>query len=258
MPEAPQIAVYKTHRQVLDVRDLLSDDPRRDKIQVIALNYRGAGPGSATERAVAYLDRDDARLLFFLIRSGSLPDGEWTDYKGSPNRAYASGYESRTFRVRQLDPAKYRQPWAVTITVGEGQRVGRGAVQPKKGCTVTARVSVLLGEWPMRKLAARVLDYIRTWELARRLLAEGVTSEIPKSDEEEAVVRDQQIPDGAGLLPNAEGPPTFTCEQCGRPIADCTTGGRTWTVSQLVDLAVAGAQPLLCGVCLGKSESLTG
>ncbi len=183
---------------------------------------------------------------------------EWTDYKGSPNRAYASGYESRTFWVRQLDPAKYRQPWAVTITVGEGQRVGRGAVQPKKGGEVTTRVSVLLGGWPMRKLAARALDYIRTWELARRLLAGGVTSEIPKLGEEGAVVRDQQIPDGAGLLPDAEEPPAFTCEQCGEPIADCTTGGRTWTVSQLVDLAVAGARPLLCGVCLGKSENLTG
>ena len=82
----------------------------------------------------------------------------------------------------------------MTITAGEGRRVGRGAVQPVKGGAVTARVSVLLGEWPMRKLAARVLDYVRTWELAHRLLAEGVTSEIPKSDEEEAVVRDHQAP----------------------------------------------------------------
>jgi len=156
---AKQIAVYRTHKQVLDFQDLLEPDPKRSKVAVTLLNY-AEGQG-ATETVHAYLNTDDARLLFHLIVNDNLPEEGWSDFKGSRREG---GYEARVFRVKKLDPAKYRNPWAIRIERGRGQVMGQGAV--KMVGDPEASISILLPDWYMRSIALRILDYIRAWEIA--------------------------------------------------------------------------------------------
>lgn len=155
---ARQIAVYKTNKQVLDFQDLLDSDPKRNKIGVTLLNYvEGQG---ATDTVHAYLNTDDARLLCHLIVNDQLPEEGWVDFKGSPREG---GYEARVFRIKKLDPAQYRNPWAIRIERGKGQVMGQGAV--KMIGKPEASISILLPDWDMKAMALRILDYIRAWEM---------------------------------------------------------------------------------------------
>jgi len=68
------------------------------------------------------------------------------------------------FRIKKLDPGKYTHPWSIRIERGNGQVMGQGAV--KMVGKPEATVSILLPDWHMKAIALRILDYIRSWEIA--------------------------------------------------------------------------------------------
>ncbi len=156
-PGAPltrvQIYKYVTKDRVLDISDMLSLDPRRNKVAFTLLefdeNYK------AKTRVRHFVDAPDFKLVCWDILHGTF--GEWTDHKGS---AHEDGFQARVFTLRK--DVKYRQPYVLKIDNGVGEAIGgSGAV---KMVRATESLTLLMPEWDARRMAQTVLDYIRDWE----------------------------------------------------------------------------------------------
>lgn len=152
--EIARVQVYKyvTKDRLLDISDMLSLDPKRNKISFTLVefdeNYR------AKSRVRHYADVPDFKLVCWDILNGAF--AEWTDHKGTQ---YDDGLQARVMTLRK-DP-KYRQPYVVKIDNGEGEALPGGAV---KMVRATESLTLLMPEWDARKMAQTVLDYVRDWE----------------------------------------------------------------------------------------------
>ena len=156
-----QIYKYVTKEHVLDIGDMLSLEPRRNKIALTLLafdeNYK-AGP-----RVRHYADVPDFKLVCHDILHGTF--SEWTDRKGSPALPAASGGGEGGMQARVLTlrkDVKYRQPYVLKIDNGVGETMAGGAV---KMVQATESLALLMPEWEARQMAQTVLDYIRDWEI---------------------------------------------------------------------------------------------
>jgi len=147
-----QIFKHGTKDRLLDVGDMLSLDPRRNKI-VFSLIAFDDDYHVAT-RVRHYVDVADAKLLCFDMLHGFFT--EWTDYKGSKS---GDAFQARIMSVRK--DAKYRQPFVIKIDNGVGEPLPGGAV---KMAEVSDSLTLLLSEWDARKMALALLDYVRDWE----------------------------------------------------------------------------------------------
>src|SRR5918911_3638345 len=107
-----QIYKYVTKDRVLDISDMLSLDPRRNKVSFTLLefdeNYK------ARTRVRHFVDVPDFKLVCWDILHGIFT--EWTDHKGS---AHDEGMQARVFTLRK--DVKYRQPYVLKIDNGVGE-----------------------------------------------------------------------------------------------------------------------------------------
>lgn len=182
-----QIFKHVTKDRVLDISDLLSLDPRRNKIGFTLLEWdaeaRGSSGASLEEqrrtktRVRHFVDVADFKLVCWDILNNTFT--EWTDHKGSPaaagGNAEDGALQARVLTLRK-DP-KYRQPYVLKIDNGVGEPVGNGAV---KMVRATDSLTLLLPEWDARRMAQTVLDYVRDWETVNfRKRQEAQTVVIP-------------------------------------------------------------------------------
>ena len=163
-----QIYKYVTKDRVLDISDMLSLDPRRNKISFTLLefdeNYK------AKTRVRHFVDVPDFKLVCWDILHGSF--AEWTDHKGSAND---EGMQARVLTLRK--DVKYRQPFVLKIDNGVGEAIGNGAV---KMVRATDSLTLLMPEFDARRMAQTVLDYVRDWETVNfRKRQEAQTVVIP-------------------------------------------------------------------------------
>lgn len=173
-----QIYKYVTKDRVLDISDMLSLDPRRNKVAFTLLefdeNYK------AKTRVRHFVDVPEFKLVCWDILHGSFT--EWTDHKGSRTRA-DGGATDEVMQARVLTlrkDTKYRQPYVLKIDNGVGEEIGNGAV---KMVRATESLTLLMPEWDARLMAQTVLDYIRDWEIVNfRKRQEAQTVIIPLSD----------------------------------------------------------------------------
>ena len=171
--EITRVQIYKhvTKDRVLDISDMLSLDPRRNKLAFTLVafdeNFK------AQSRVRHFVDVPDFKLVCWDILHGTF--GEWTDHKGS---AHDDGMQARVLTLRK-DP-KYRQPYVLKIDNGVGEAVGNGAV---KMVRATESLTLLMPEWDARRMAQTVLDYVRDWETVNfRRRQEAQTVIIPLGD----------------------------------------------------------------------------
>jgi hypothetical protein len=167
-----QIFKHVTNDRVLDISDLLSLDPRRNKISFTLLEYDEERRSKTRVRH--FVDVPDFKLVCWDILHGTF--SEWTDHKGSPS-SEDGGLQARVLTLRK-DP-KYRQPFVLKIDNGVGEQIGNGAV---KMVRATDSLTLLLPEWDARRMAQTVLDYVRDWETVnfrRRQEAQTVLIPLP-------------------------------------------------------------------------------
>jgi len=147
-----QVHKYVTKDRLLDVTDMLSFDPKRNKLGFTLVefdeNYR------AKTRVRHYVDVPDFKLVCWDILHGTF--AEWTDHKGSQQE---DGLQARVLTLRK--DVKYRQPYVLKIDNGQGEALTGGAV---KMVRATESLTLLMPEWDARKMAQAVLDYVRDWE----------------------------------------------------------------------------------------------
>ncbi len=163
-----QIYKYVTKDRVLDISDMLSLDPRRNKIGFTLLEWDENH--KARTRVRHFVDVPDFKLVCWDILHGLFT--EWTDHKGT---AQDEGMQARVLTLRK--DAKYRQPFVLKIDNGVGEAVGNGAV---KMVQATDSLTLLMPEWDARRMAQTVLDYVRDWETVNfRKRQEAQTVVIP-------------------------------------------------------------------------------
>lgn len=177
-----QIYKYVTKDRVLDISDMLSLDPRRNKVSFTLLefdeNYK------ARTRVRHFVDVPDFKLVCWDILNGQF--SEWTDHKGSRVAPGATeqeeGMQARVFTIRK--DVKYRQPYVLKIDNGVGEQIGNGAV---KMVRATDSLTLLMPEFDARRMAQTVLDYVRDWETVnfrKRQEAQTVVIQMPDADSE--------------------------------------------------------------------------
>ncbi len=173
-----QVFKHVTKDRVLDVSDLLSLDPRRNKIGFTLLEWDADARSASLEERRAktrvrhFVDVADFKLVCWDILNNTFT--EWTDHKGSPN-AEDGALQARVLTLRK-DP-KYRQPYVLKIDNGVGEPVGNGAV---KMARATDSLTLLLPERDARRMAQTILDYVRDWETVNfRKRQEAQTVVIP-------------------------------------------------------------------------------
>lgn len=170
-----QMFKHVTKDRVLDISDLLSLDPRRNKIGFTLLEWDEER--RAKTRVRHFVDVADFKLVCWDILNNTFT--EWTDHKGSPN-AEDGALQARVLTLRK-DP-KYRQPYVLKIDNGVGEPVGNGAV---KMVRATDSLTLLLPEWDARRMAQTILDYVRDWETVnfrKRQEAQTVVIPLPGTD----------------------------------------------------------------------------
>ena len=188
-----RVQIYKhvTKDRVLDISDMLSLDPRRNKISFTLLEFDEAF--KARTRVRHFVDVPDFKLVCWDILHGSF--NEWTDHKGSRVAQGATehddGMQARVLTLRK--DVKYRQPFVLKIDNGVGEAIGNGAV---KMVRATESLTLLMPEWDARRMAQTVLDYIRDWE----------TVNFRKRQEAQTVIL--QMPETAGGAEDGEGAET--------------------------------------------------
>jgi len=170
-----QVFKHVTKDRVLDISELLSLDPRRNKIGFTLLEWDEER--RAKTRVRHFVDVADFKLVCWDILNNTFT--EWTDHKGSPatggGLAEDGALQARVLTLRK-DP-KYRQPYVLKIDNGVGEQVGNGAV---KMVRATDSLTLLLPEWDARRMAQTVLDYVRDWETVNfRKRQEAQTVVIP-------------------------------------------------------------------------------
>ncbi len=152
---AVQIFRYVTKDKVLALEDMLSLEPKKNKIAVTLLEYGKDFKAKTT--LYHYLDPDDFKVVCWEILAGTLD--EWIDYKGSPDKEGLP--EARVFSLKK--DTRYRNPYILRLSRGRGEIVGAGAV--KMVGKPTASLSILLPEFEAKRMALTTLDYVRAWEL---------------------------------------------------------------------------------------------
>jgi hypothetical protein len=182
-----QVFKHVTKDRVLDISDLLSLDPRRNKIGFTLLEWDAdaARPTSLEERRAKtrvrhFVDVADFKLVCWDILNNTFT--EWTDHKGSPS-AEDGALQARVLTLRK--DAKYRQPYVLKIDNGVGEQIGSGAV---KMVRATDSLTLLLPEWDARRMAQTVLDYVRDWETVnfrKRQEAQTVVIPLPGAESSE-------------------------------------------------------------------------
>lgn len=174
-----QMFKHVTKDRLLDISDLLSLDPRRNKIGFTLVEWDSETRGAAAKTRVRhFVDVPDFKLVCWDILNGTF--SEWTDHKGTPvTRGDHSG-EDGTLQARVLTlrkDSKYRQPYVLKIDNGAGEQIGGGAV---KMVRATESLTLLMPEWDARRMAQTVLDYVRDWETVNfRKRQEAQTVVIP-------------------------------------------------------------------------------
>lgn len=148
-----QIFRYVTKDKVLDISDMLSLDPKRNKLAITLLEYDENF--KAKTKVKHYVDADPFKVVCWDILHNQFE--EWVDHKGSVHDKAA---EARVLTIRK--DTKYRNPFAIKIDNGVGEVIGQGAVKMAKQ---TDSLSILLPEFEAKRLALTVLDYVRAWEL---------------------------------------------------------------------------------------------
>ena len=158
-----QIFRYVTKDKILDLTDMLSLEPKKNKIAITLLEYGEDFKARTTVHH--YVGPDAFKVVCWEILSGTFT--QWTDYKGSLRLSSGRGPtkegkpEARVLSLRK--DTRYRNPYVLRISRGEGEVIGAGAV--KMVGKPTESLSILLPEFEAKRLALVTLDYIRAWEI---------------------------------------------------------------------------------------------
>lgn len=147
-----QIFRYVTKDKILDVSDMLSLEPKRNKLAITLLEYDENF--HAKQKVKHFVDADHFKVVCWDILHNQFE--EWVDHKGSVHNDAA---EARVLTIRK--DTRYRNPYAIKIDNGVGEVIGQGAVKMAKQ---TDTLSILLPDFEAKRLALTVLDYVRAWE----------------------------------------------------------------------------------------------
>jgi hypothetical protein len=147
-----QIFRFVEGDRILDTSDMLSTEPRRNKIALTIVEFDGSF--RCTRRVRHYVDVDDFKLVCHDILAGGAI--MFHDRKGSIHSGYT---EARTLTIKRA--ARAKEPCTFQIDNGIGQPQPDGTVAMRE---VTGALAVSLSRWEARKLALAALDYIRQWE----------------------------------------------------------------------------------------------
>jgi len=147
-----QICRFVEGDRILDVSDMLSCDPRRNKVAMTIVEFDGSF--RATKRVRHYVDADDFKLICHDILSGCLV--QFHDSKGS---IHADAVESRVLTIKRA--GRSTGPIVFQIDNGVGEPKINGTVAM---ANVTQSLCIALPRRDARKLALTVFDYIRQWE----------------------------------------------------------------------------------------------
>jgi hypothetical protein len=160
---SPEIVVYATNKNFLNVYDALSID--RVKLELAAYDKE---THHQSDRASAYLKVDSFRLLAHLVLTRQfatvLPGARWENFSGGGG---ARGVESRVVTLEH-DPGEGQRfaayPYRLTITVGPGEKTATGAITPVKGAAATHKVAMRLPEAALMQILLTVSAYVTAWD----------------------------------------------------------------------------------------------
>jgi hypothetical protein len=147
-----QICRYVEGDLILDISDMLSPEPRRNKVALTIVEFDGAF--RVSRRVKHYVDVDDFKLVCHDIIEGTMT--RFDDYKGS---IHADSVEARVLTIKR--PGKAQDPIVFQIDNGVGEPRLDGTVAMRQ---ITESMVVRVPRWEARKLAMTALDYIRQWE----------------------------------------------------------------------------------------------
>ncbi|MBL4952030.1 hypothetical protein JK635_07380 [Neobacillus sp. YIM B02564] len=155
-----QIFVVKTNKNVFEALDALNaENEKFNKIQLNLVDYAKT-PSVFVSHSI---NPDVLKVLATDILQGTFTD--YAEYKGSAQSKRPDGKpEARVLKImkRSGKPGeKINYPFAITISVGEGQVIRQGAVKMVKQ---EQSVNMLLSEMDMKRFAITALDYIRNFE----------------------------------------------------------------------------------------------
>jgi len=146
---------YVTKDKILDLTDMLSLEPKKNKIAITLLEY---GPDFKAKVVLHhYVDPDAFKVVCWEILHGTFES--WVDYKGSP--AKEGEPEARVLSLKK--DTRYRNPYILRLERGRGEVIGAGAI--KMVGKPLASLTLLLPEFEAKRLALTTLDYIRAWEV---------------------------------------------------------------------------------------------
>lgn len=143
-----------------------------EKLQISMNEYDPSNQGGKSVRVKHYIDIEDALVLAHdLLNSPETvtfpaPDFKGRllpDYKGSPNKAYSTGYEARTFQAKAVDSSQGDgKKVQIKVTNGPGVAGEKGAVSPAKDSSEPIKeVTMYLDTKVARTLGAQILTYVQ-------------------------------------------------------------------------------------------------
>ena len=156
-PRNFRIISHTTRNRILHIEDVLAIRQIRFDLWAFA---RGRGSKGQAE---AYVDADEARLLFTDLATGTLPE-RFQSIGGSQRDGQALA------RVITVEEVKANNPVKITIQNGEGIPQDNGLITPAwwgdKEAKPDMDLAVLLDRRTARKIALAVLAHLSAWAAA--------------------------------------------------------------------------------------------
>lgn len=156
LPRNFRIYTHTTKNRILHIEDAL-------EIGQIRFDFYAFRQGQGTTaQAEAYVEVDEARLLFDQMRTGRLPA-----------RFQAIGGRQRgeiVSRVLTVEEVQANNPIKITVQNGAGVPQDNGLITPawwgNDGVEPQVDIAILLDRRTARKLALAVLDHLTAWAAA--------------------------------------------------------------------------------------------
>ena len=186
-PRYFRIYSHRTKTRILHIGDALD----LDRIHLDLYDYeRGQGTKGHVE---FFIHRTEARIIFSDMITCSLP----TDPKGiylelMSGTPRDGKLQARTFKIEVIGTPDARKPLAFEVMNCEGERMGEGAVKPKRGAQQT-RVRALMDWRTARKVALSVLSHMNAWEAAS--YHSRIAAETWQPDEQPPLIDPPAAPD---------------------------------------------------------------
>lgn len=159
LPRNFRIYTHTTRSRILHIEDALQIGHIRFDLYAFT---QGQG---ATAQAEAYVEVDEARLLFDQMQTGRLPARFQTI--GGRQRGEAQHVISRVLTVEEVQA---NNPIKITVQNGAGVPQENGLITPAwwgdKDAEPDVDIAILLDRRTARKIALAVLDHLTAWAAA--------------------------------------------------------------------------------------------